>query len=56
MSGSSHFIHFIMTILTGCLWLPIWIIAALCCGSSRRKKEMDMKREELALLRKIANK
>lgn len=56
MSGMAHFVWFILTLLTGLLALPFWIIAALMCGSSRKKREMDMKREELELLRKIANK
>lgn len=47
MSGSGHFLHFVMLILTGGMWLPVWVVCALICGSSRKK-------EELELLRKIA--
>ena len=54
MSGTAHFVHFILTLLTGFIWLPIWIICALCCGSGRKKREMRMKEEELKLLRTIA--
>lgn len=56
MSGIGHFIHFVLTLLTGLWWAPVWLICALCIGSGRKKREMQMKREELELLRKIANK
>ena len=56
MSGMGHFVWFILTLLTGFIALPFWIIAALICGSGRKKREMEMKREEIELLRKIANK
>lgn len=56
MSGMAHFVHFILTLLSGFIWLPIWIICAICCGSGRKKREMDMKREEIELLREIARK
>ena len=53
MSGMGHFVWFILTLLTGMLALPFWIIAALMCGSGRKKREMDMKKEELELLRQL---
>lgn len=53
MSGLAHLIHFILTLLTGAIWLPIWIICAICCGSGRKKREMDMKKEQLELLRQL---
>ena len=56
MSGLGHFVWFIFTILSGGFALPFWILAALICGSGRRKREEAMKREELELLHKIANK
>lgn len=56
MSGLAHFLHFVMTLLTGFIWLPIWIICAICCGSSQKKREMDMKKEELELLRELVRK
>ena len=56
MSGMAHFIHFILTMLTGFIWLPIWIICAICCGSGRKKREMKMKEEELELLRELVRK
>lgn len=54
MSGPAHFVHFVLTLLTGFIWLPVWIICALCCGSSRKQREMKMKKEELELLKIIA--
>lgn len=39
MSGTAHFIWFILTILTGFITLPLWIICALCCGASQKKKD-----------------
>lgn len=54
MSGLAHFVHFVLTLLTGFVWLPIWIICAICCGSGQKKREMAMKKEELELLRIIA--
>ena len=56
MSGMAHFTHFILTLLTGLIWLPIWIICAICIGSGRKKREMDMKKEELELLRELVRK
>ena len=56
MNGLGHFLWFIFTILSGGFALPFWILAALIYGSGRRKREEAMKREELELLRKIANK
>lgn len=56
MSGMAHFVHFILTLLSGLIWLPIWIICAICYGSGQKRREMAMKREELELLRRIANK
>lgn len=55
MSGFSHVIHFILTLLTGFLWLPVWIICSLCAGSSNRKKAERKKDEELSLLRELVN-
>jgi hypothetical protein len=56
MSGVAHFLHFCMTILTGGWWLPVWVICALCIGSSHKSREMDMKKEELKLLRQLVRK
>lgn len=56
MSGMGHFVWFILTLLTGFLALPFWIIAALMCGSGRKKRELDMKKEELELLRELVRK
>lgn len=53
MSGLGHFVWFILTLLTGFIALPFWIITALMCGSSRKKEERAMKKEELELLRQL---
>ena len=53
MSGIAHFVHFVLTLLTGFVWLPIWIICAICIGSGRKKREMDMNKEQLELLRQL---
>ena len=42
MSGLGHFLWFILTLLTGLIALPFWIIAALICGSSGRKRDRDL--------------
>lgn len=42
MSGLGHFVWFILTLLTGFVALPFWIIAALMCGSSRKKKDREL--------------
>lgn len=54
MSGLGHFVCFILTLLTGFIFLPIWVLCALCAGSSNRKKAERKKDEELRLLREIA--
>ncbi len=54
MSGGAHFIHFILTMLTGLLWLPIWIICGLCCGSSQKKRDREMMRRNTEALEKLA--
>ena len=53
MSGIAHFLHFVMVLLTGGFWIPIWVVCALCSGSGRKKREMDMKKEQLELLRQL---
>ena len=47
MSTFAHFIHLILTILTGALWLPVWLLCAISASGKRR-------REEIALLKEIA--
>lgn len=54
MSGIAHIIHFILTILTGGFWLPIWILCALCSGSSKRNKMQKLQEENNKLLSEIA--
>lgn len=53
MSAGGHFCWFILTLLTGMMALPLWILCALCCSSSHKKREMAMKKEELELLKQI---
>lgn len=54
MSGLSHVVFLILTLIFPPFAL-LWIICAVSAGNGRKKREMDMKREELQLLRKIAN-
>lgn len=53
MSGLAHFAHFVMSILTGFLWVPIWIVCALCCGSSKRNKMQKLQETNNELLAKL---
>lgn len=53
MSSMAHFVWFILTLLTGFIALPFWILAALMYGSGRKKREMEMKKEQLELLRQL---
>jgi len=32
-TGTSHGVHFILTLFTIGLWLPIWILAGICAMS-----------------------
>jgi len=52
MSGFAHVIHLILTI---CFfpWIVVWIIYALCAGSSNRKKSERKKDEEISLLKEL---
>lgn len=54
MSGGMHLIHFIMTLITGLLWLPIWVICAITYGNVRRKEERRMQERQLAALEELA--
>ena len=54
MSGGAHFLHFLMTLLTGFLWLPIWVICAISYGNVRRKEERRMQERQLAALEELA--
>lgn len=54
MSGGAHFAWFILTLLTGLLALPLWIICALCCGSSQKKRDREMMRRNTEALEKLA--
>jgi hypothetical protein len=56
MSGLAHVVHFILTILLGGLWLPIWIICALLSGSKHKKNMKELARENNELLRKLCEK
>lgn len=54
MSGFSHFVHLILCLLTGFIWIPVYILCIVGAGNSKRKQDLRMKEEELQLLRKIA--
>ena len=53
MSGLAHFAHFVMTVLTGGLWLVVWILFALMCGSSKRNKMQKLQEDNNKLLAKL---
>lgn len=53
MSGSAHFVWFILTILTGFIALPLWIICAICCGSSRKKKDRELMERQVKALEEM---
>lgn len=53
MSGLAHFAHFIMTVLTGGFWIPIWVLCALMCGSSKRTKMQKLQEDNNKLLAKL---
>lgn len=54
MSGMAHFVWFILTLLTGFIALPFWIIAALICGSSQKKRDRQLQERQLAALEELA--
>lgn len=53
MSGGAHFAWFILTLLTGLLALPLWIICALCYGSSQKKRDREMMRRNTEALEEM---
>jgi hypothetical protein len=55
MSGIAHFIHFVLTVLTGGFWLPLWILFALITNSGNRKRAERARNEELELLRELVH-
>ena len=54
MSGMGHFVWFVLTLLTGFIALPFWIIAALMCGSSQKKRDRQLQERQLAALEELA--
>lgn len=54
MSGMGHFVWFVLTLLTGFLALPFWIIAALMCGSSQKKRDRQLQERQTAALEELA--
>lgn len=56
MSGFSHFVHLILCLLTGFLWIPVYILCIVGAGNSKRKQDLRMKEEELQLLRELVRK
>ena len=50
MSGFSHFVHLILCLLTGFLWIPVYVLCIICSGNSRKKKDRElMERQTRAL-------
>jgi len=33
--GTSHVLHLLLTVVTGCLWLPIWFLCSIKIGGWR---------------------
>ena len=54
MGGLGHFLWFIFTILSGGFALPFWILAALICGSSQKKRDRQLQERQLAALEELA--
>lgn len=54
MSGLAHFVWFVITLLTGFIALPFWIIAAICCGSSQKKRDRKLMERQTAALEELA--
>jgi hypothetical protein len=53
MSGGAHLLWFILTLLTGFIALPFWIICAICCGSSQKKRDRQLQERQLAILEEM---
>jgi hypothetical protein len=53
MGAFGHIICFILTLITGGLFIPLWILLALCGGSSKRKTQTDLLREQNQLLKDL---
>lgn len=52
MTAAAHIVWFILSVLFPPL-IILWIISALCCGSSKRNKMIDLQKENNELLRKL---
>ena len=40
---TSHLVHFVLSLLTGGFWVPIWILSALSTSSSKSRYERQIK-------------
>lgn len=56
MSGFSHFVHLVLCLLTGFLWIPIYVLCIISAGNSRKRKQDRDRQEELELLRELVRK
>ena len=42
---TSHFLHFLMTLLTGGIWIIVWILVAINNWDRRRLLENEIEKE-----------
>lgn len=54
MSNIANFMHFIMTLITYGMWLPVWFVCAIACHNSPKNRLIRLQKEQNELLRKIA--
>ena len=40
---TNHFVHFILTLVTGFIWLPIWLLSAWSTASTKAQYERQIK-------------
>ena len=50
-----NIVHFILTIITGGLWLPVWIICLLCGMANNSKSQKALNEQILRELQKSNN-
>lgn len=53
MGSIASFMHFIMTLLTYGLWLPVWIVCEMMARDSHKGRMLKLQKENNELLRKI---
>lgn len=54
MSGFSHFVHLILCILTGFLWIPVYVLCIICSGNTRKKKDRELMERQTKALEEMA--